>query len=507
MNVTSEQLTALKPLVVAVVGPTNEGKTSLLRTLTNDPNFGHVNAYTGTTARAEIQKVFYRGCAEILQLVDTPGFQTSSEILELTLNLPEVVEKNGDFDLNDVMRAIPQMDEDYRHDLRAWREVARCDVVILVASVVEDPSKSLLKNTLRLLRNVGKPTVVAYNNVKEDASPERRNFRDAWEETLRKNRFFLIQEYDAHRRSFENEIELFEKLAAVAREPLTQRVLRLEMQERRAQERRRLAESRRILAELALDIVAYREVESSKDASNYQAQSAELEEKLKEQVVKREHDAHTELLQTWGFHLGVLKREMLKVDDTASEADQLLGKDVKRHFGLGSGVGVAVGAGLGLVLDAASAGISMGAGLTLGMFLGGLFGGGSGLAYNTKYDAKHKILTARVDRVVADVVLARGIYLVRQLRERGKALEDAVQALVPCQVTSVENAAVAKLLNTAAKRDSYSKLNSPGTTFNDRDWRSLPGASVFAKPLPSREEAVEALAEALKQSIPDVDGA
>ena len=279
------------------------------------------------------------------------------------------------------------------------------------------------------------------------------------------------------------------------------------MQERRAQERRRLAESRRILAELALDIVAYREVESSKDASNYQAQSAELEEKLKEQVVKREHDAHTELLQTWGFHLGVLKREMLKVDDTASEADQLLGKDVKRHFGLGSGVGVAVGAGLGLVLDAASAGISMGAGLTLGMFLGGLFGGGSGLAYNTKYDAKHKILTARVDRVVADVVLARGIYLVRQLRERGKALEDAVQALVPCQVTSVENAAVAKLLNTAAKRDSYSKLNSPGTTFNDRDWRSLPGASVFAKPLPSREEAVEALAEALKQSIPDVDGA
>lgn len=505
MNVTSEQLSALKPLVVAVVGPTNEGKTSLLRTLTNDPNFGHVNAFTGTTARAEIQKVFFRGCAEILQLVDTPGFQTSSEILELTLELPEVVEKGGDFDLNDLMRAIPQTDEDYRHDLRAWREVARCDVVILVASVVEDPSKSLLKNTLRLLRNVGKPTVVAYNNVKEDASPEQPNFRDAWEETLRKNRFFLIQEYDAHRRSFENEIELFEKLAAVARDPLTQRVLRLEMQERRAQERRRLAESRRILAELALDVVAYREIESSKDSQDWQSQSAELEEKLKEKVVKREHDAHAELLQAWGFHLGVLKREMLKVDDTASEADQLLGKDVKRHFGVGSGVGVAVGAGLGLVLDAASAGISMGAGLTLGMFLGGLFGGGSGLAYNTKYDAKHKILTARVARGVADVALARGVYLVNQLRTRGKALEDAVQALIPGQINAVEIAQVTKLLDAAAKRESYSKLNSPGPTFADRDWRSLPGASVFTKSQPTREETIEALAEALKKAIPDVD--
>ena len=82
MCLTSEQLSELKPLVVAVVGPTNEGKTSLLRTLTNDPDFGHVNAFTGTTVRAEIQKVFYRGIAEILQLIDTPGFQTSSEIME-----------------------------------------------------------------------------------------------------------------------------------------------------------------------------------------------------------------------------------------------------------------------------------------------------------------------------------------------------------------------------------------------------------------------------------------
>ena len=74
MQVTNEELRALKPLVVAVVGPTNEGKTSILRTLTSDPNFGLVNAYNGTTVRAEIQKIFYKGVVEILQLVDTPGY-------------------------------------------------------------------------------------------------------------------------------------------------------------------------------------------------------------------------------------------------------------------------------------------------------------------------------------------------------------------------------------------------------------------------------------------------
>ncbi|MBQ5788884.1 MAG: 50S ribosome-binding GTPase, partial [Thermoguttaceae bacterium] len=165
MNVTSEELRALKPIVVATIGPTNEGKTSLLRTLTGDPNFGLVNAFNGTTVRAEIQKVFYRGIAEILQLVDTPGFQTSGEILETLAEDAEVEARGGAFGLDDVLRVIPRNDDDYRHDLRAWNEVARCDVVILVANVVEDPNQSLIKHTLSILKNVGKPVVVAYNNL------------------------------------------------------------------------------------------------------------------------------------------------------------------------------------------------------------------------------------------------------------------------------------------------------------------------------------------------------
>ena len=152
MQVTNEELRALKPLVVAVVGPTNEGKTSILRTLTSDPNFGLVNAYNGTTVRAEIQKIFYKGVVEILQLVDTPGFQTSGEIYELLMEDEAVQERLGAFDLDDLFRVVPQQDDDFRHDLRAWREVARCDAVIFVVNVVENPKQSLLKYTLALLK-------------------------------------------------------------------------------------------------------------------------------------------------------------------------------------------------------------------------------------------------------------------------------------------------------------------------------------------------------------------
>ncbi|MBR5758060.1 MAG: DUF3482 domain-containing protein, partial [Thermoguttaceae bacterium] len=308
MQVTNEELRALKPLVVAVVGPTNEGKTSILRTLTSDPNFGLVNAYNGTTVRAEIQKIFYKGVAEILQLVDTPGFQTSGEIYELLMEDEAVAAKHGAFDLDDLLRVVPQQDEDFRHDLRAWREVARCDAVIFVVNVVENPKQYLLKHTLTLLKNINKPVVVAYNNV-HVASPTPLDasgatavdYRVEWDETLRKNSFFLVQEYDAHARSFGDEIELFEKLAALAREPLTQRVLRLEIKERRARELRRLERSREILAELLVDVAAYREIKTDVGQNEWQIQLTRLEETLKQNAVQREHIAQLELLGTWDF--------------------------------------------------------------------------------------------------------------------------------------------------------------------------------------------------------------
>ena len=508
MKATSEELKTLKPLVVAVVGPTNEGKTSLLRTLTNDPDFGHVNAYTGTTARAEIQKVFYRGVAEILRLIDTPGFQTSSEILELTLNLPEVIERGGEFDLSDVMRAIPQTDEDYRHDLRAWREVERCDVVVLVASAAEDPSQSAHKNTLRLLKNIGKPVVVAFNNVREETEPTSTgapDFRAAWDETLRKNSFFLVQQYDAHRRSFANEVELFEKLAALARDPLTQRVLRLEIAERKAQERRRATRSREIIAELLLDVAAYRETATNVEQKDWRDVKDRLEEKFKETVVKREHDAQLQLLETWEFKIGVLNREMLDVADASDEKNCLFGKEAPRHLGVGGGAGVALGAALGLALDAATAGITLGAGLTLGIFLGGLLGSGGAMAYNAKYDAKGKRLVVRAQREVVDVLLSRGLELTRQLQTRGKALEDSVQALVSSQPKPRKISSVSNALDAFSSREDFSTLNESVSVFASKDWRRLPGISSLAKDRKTRAEAVAILADALKEALPDED--
>ncbi|MBO7723040.1 MAG: GTPase domain-containing protein [Thermoguttaceae bacterium] len=110
-----EELSRLEPVIISVVGPTNEGTTSVLRTLTGDPQFGEINSLTGTTGHAEYKKIFYHDKAEVLRLIDTPGFQMSSAIVD------QLQEREGATGIEAILEAIPESDENYRHDLRAWK--------------------------------------------------------------------------------------------------------------------------------------------------------------------------------------------------------------------------------------------------------------------------------------------------------------------------------------------------------------------------------------------------
>ena len=68
-------------LKVAVVGHTNTGKTSLLRTLTRDTAFGEVSNRAATTRNVEATTLTVEGRPAI-ELFDTPGLEDSSGLLE-----------------------------------------------------------------------------------------------------------------------------------------------------------------------------------------------------------------------------------------------------------------------------------------------------------------------------------------------------------------------------------------------------------------------------------------
>ena len=75
------------PIRIAVVGHTNAGKTSLLRTLTRNVDFGEVSDRPGTTRHAESIDLRMHGQTAV-RFFDTPGLEDSIALLDYLNSLP-----------------------------------------------------------------------------------------------------------------------------------------------------------------------------------------------------------------------------------------------------------------------------------------------------------------------------------------------------------------------------------------------------------------------------------
>lgn len=429
MSITISELDQLKPIVVSVIGPTNEGKTSVLRTLTGDPNFGEVNPLAGTTVFAQQQKVFYRGY-EILNLIDTPGFQMSGVILDILENNVELGPGKS-YSVEQIIHAIPKNDDHFKHDLRAWREVAGSTMVIYVANVMENPKLSLVQNTLALLPR-SKPTIVVFNNVLESEpnGAALSNYRQDWISELHRFGLHQYQAYDAHHRNFLDELDLFEKMIVLTDNPLSRKVLKLEVQERQNRENKRMDDSRQILAQLLIDLTTFQKKERNINEKNRNVLLADLSDALSLEIYQREHDAFISILQAWNFNAGILEKTAFAPKTSVQEATDLFSADAWKSYSSGAKWGGGIGAVIGVTADILSAGLSLGTGTLIGMGLGTLIGAGSNGFYHFNFDKHSKVITVAPQKDVLLLVLARTVQLIRKLQARGKALQDGTQVLV-----------------------------------------------------------------------------
>ena len=106
-----------KPLKLAVVGHTNVGKTSLLRTLTRDVGFGEVSHRPSTTRHVEGARLSVDGEA-LLELYDTPGLEDAIALLSQHRADPsEYLRKSVGNALRDISRKHPDL---VRAELARW---------------------------------------------------------------------------------------------------------------------------------------------------------------------------------------------------------------------------------------------------------------------------------------------------------------------------------------------------------------------------------------------------
>ncbi len=166
-----------EPLILAVVGHTNTGKTSLLRTLTRDRGFGEVSHRPSTTRHVEGARLSVDGEA-LLELYDTPGLEDAIALLDYL----DALERPGErLDGPERMARLLDSNEArgrFEQEAKVVRQLLASDAGLYVIDARE-PVLAKYRDELAVLAGCGRPLLPVLNFV---ASPQHRE--EEWRAAL-----------------------------------------------------------------------------------------------------------------------------------------------------------------------------------------------------------------------------------------------------------------------------------------------------------------------------------
>ena len=192
------------PIIIAVAGKANHGKTSVVRTLCRMPAFGEVSDFPGTTKTVSGVPFKIEGRRYMI-IYDTPGFQNSTLAIENC---------EDQFKIDDITRFFKGRQE-FSDDFKALEQVLVSHVVLYVIDGTLGPTESL-QSDFRVLARSGVPVVPVFNFTKDDNSAS----HQAWTHFLHHNNYHLEVRYDAHYYRPEREHDLYEKIRVLLKKPL-----------------------------------------------------------------------------------------------------------------------------------------------------------------------------------------------------------------------------------------------------------------------------------------------
>lgn len=434
------------PLRLAVVGHTNTGKTSLLRTLTRDPEFGRVADQPGTTRHVEGANLLIDGQVAV-QLFDTPGLEDSIALLDyLDVLAPPTQRLDGPERLRRFLDS-PESTRRFEQEARVLRQLLDCDAGLYVVDV-RDPVLSKHKDELALLASCGHPLLPVLNFSR---APNQRLAE--WRSALGRLGLHAIVEFDTVAPALDGEHQLYDRLALLmdTHAPLL-RTLNQNIQEQRSLRRR---DALRLIAELLIDASAYR-VACAPDDEAVQTTTHEFRETLR----NREAHCVRALLKRYNFRTADFPNAALPLQGERWGMD-LFHPQALKDMGIHLGKGMAAGAMAGATLDAFTAGLSLGAATLLGAAAGGLWQGADKLGKRVVGRLKgYRELT--LDDAVLRLLALRELALLHALEHRGHAAQGPIDLnpfLSKDAATGWEKEALPDVLIEARSQPEWSTLN------------------------------------------------
>ena len=341
--------------VFAIIGHPNEGKSSVVSTLTGDDRI-KISATPGETIRNERVSWDAHGKTTI-QFVDTPGFQNPMRVLKWFQN-------NGADHEGLVNRFLKEFAyvPGFEHDCELLRPLAEGAGVIFVA----DGSRPIGKTDLaemEILRLVGNPRMAVINSKSENSENN-----ENWKREFRRH-FNATFVFDACKVSFSNRIELLEALKSIEQNwnPSLQKAIAQIVSDREGK-RRRAADL--IFEELEKSLV-YKKSRLLADESRIEWEKQELETAFRDGLRSIEERTWDRILREFNHtRLNVTaSHDLVLTEDLFSEQTwQVLGLDGKQ-LALSA---AALGAGAGVGLDVLLGGITFGVFTASGALTGAL---------------------------------------------------------------------------------------------------------------------------------------
>jgi small GTP-binding protein len=399
------------PINVAVVGHTNAGKTSLIRTLLRDDCFGDIDDAAGTTRYVEKATVF-TGDDAVLNLFDTPGLEDSSALLQVLDELSKTVAARLPVD---ILRAfIAQADQypEFAQETKVLRQSINSDVLLYIIDVRE-PLLGKYHDEIEILSKAGKPILPVFNFIVGNSEA-----LTQWREQMARFNLHAALEFDTVAFDFEAEKRLYQKLQTLLEKYYD--ALQALIDYRQKVWKSLIHAAARRIFQLLTEVTCYRcEVSGKEIVSDADITS------MQDFVRNAEQKALRDVLKIFAFTQLDVELKQLPVHDGKWKLD-IFSPRMLKDFGLNAGATALKGAAAGAGIDLVVGGLSLGAAALLGAALG------AGWATVRRYQQEliavwrgHKWLC--VDDNTVSMLFLRQRDLLRALTQRGHAARHKLQ--------------------------------------------------------------------------------
>ncbi len=384
-------------LSIAVVGHTNTGKTSLLRTLTRDSHFGQVADQAGTTRHVE-QTVFSTEVGDLLWR-DTPGLEDSSALYQ-TLHQHRQLGTPRDQLARFVQDAA--FHPEFEQEIKVLTQLLDSDVLLYVIDCRE-PWLGKYHDELRILLMAAKPILPVLNFLHAEHPQQ-----SLWLQHLAELGLHAHVAFDTVAFDFEAERRLYQKLQTLA-EP-HYRLIQTWIDTREAEWRNLIQAACARVSECLFEASALEANANSADQS---------QASLQNQARAIEQQCLQDLLALMRFSSEEVRLSNLPVKNGAWQLD-LFSKETLKTLGLESASAAATGAAIGVGIDLMFAGMSLGAATALGATLGTAYATSKRFGKRL-WQRSQGIKPFYLDDTTLDALLLRSLWVLRALLKRGHA--------------------------------------------------------------------------------------